>query len=162
MELCPCGSGKDYTKCCEPFIRGALPAPTAEALMRSRYTAYVKQAIDYIESTHSLEKRDEVSIEETRKWASESKWLSLQILGKKKGLEEDQEGEVEFIASYEQAGLLERHHEVGTFKKTGDRWFYEAGKFIPTQVVRTSEKIGRNDPCACGSGKKFKKCCGAL
>ena len=30
----------------------------------------------------------------------------------------------------------------------------------PAQQVRKYAKIGRNDPCPCGSGKKYKKCCG--
>ena len=47
-DLCPCGSGKKYGECCEPIIKGKSKALTAEALMRARYTSYVKQEIDFI------------------------------------------------------------------------------------------------------------------
>ena len=59
MEPCPCGSEKEYAECCQPLIKGERSADTAEALMRSRYTAYALQDIDYLESTlHGAELRD--------------------------------------------------------------------------------------------------------
>lgn len=161
MDKCPCGSGLAYSACCEPLIKGKKDAPTAEALMRSRYSAYVKHEIDYIEATHERDTADNISREETRKWAESSTWLGLKILGTEKGGANDDTGKVDFVASYEQKGLREDYHEIGEFKKVDGKWYYDKGTFVPTTVVRTQAKIGRNDPCHCGSGKKYKHCHGA-
>lgn len=160
MDTCPCGSKKGYDQCCGPYIEGKMAAPTAEALMRSRYSAYVVKNVEYIESTHSLEERDDLSIEETRKWAEESTWLGLEIVSTQKGSETDDTGVVEFIASYAQRGSRHEHHETSNFHKVDGKWYYKDGTLKNTTVVRHEAKVGRNDPCPCGSGKKFKKCCG--
>lgn len=168
--ICPCGTGKEYSNCCEPFITGKSPAPTPEALMRSRYSAYVKVAEPYLKETLAPESRGDYSEGEVREWAKKSEWLGLQIL-KAEG------NSVEFIAKYKTQGKVLEHHEVSTFRKEGNRWYFvdgeshvhEEGKghqdHAPAEpkapVVRASPKVGRNDPCSCGSGKKFKKCCGA-
>ena len=160
MKPCPCGSGRAYEVCCEPFITGAVNPPTAEALMRSRYTAYAEHAIDYIVDTCSPDEKDKIDIKQTRDWSEKSKWLGLKIISAEKGGIEDTEGSVEFEALYEMNGLSEDHHERANFKKQDGRWLYTEGKVIPKTVVRTGPKVGRNDPCPCGSGKKYKHCCG--
>jgi SEC-C motif-containing protein len=157
---CPCGSKKTYEKCCGPFLAGEKNPSTAEELMRSRYTAYTKHDIDYVEETHSLERRDALDVEETRKWAEESEWKGLEILRTEAGGANDDTGVVEFIASFAQDGVDYEHHEVSTFHKVNDMWYFHDG-YTPSQtVVREEAKVGRNDPCPCGSGKKYKKCCG--
>ncbi len=161
MSGCPCGSGKSYTACCEPYIKGKSSAPTAEALMRARYTAYVKQEIDFIEATHSQERRNRLDIKETEKWARESEWLGLEILKTEQGQPGDETGIVEFIAKFRQDGTDYDHHEVSTFNSVDGKWFFNDGYTPSATVVRDSPKVGRNDPCPCGSGKKYKKCCGA-
>ncbi|MBI9101968.1 MAG: YchJ family protein [Spirochaetales bacterium] len=160
MKNCHCGNPIEFEKCCEPYIKGMLNPPTAEDLMRARYSAYVTGDIDFIESTHSLDQRDGVDVEETRKWSQESDWKGLQILGTKKGKANDNEGSVEFKATYVQNGMTNIHHEMSTFKKVDGKWYFEEGKVVPVTVVRSEAKVGRNDPCPCGSGKKYKKCCG--
>jgi SEC-C motif-containing protein len=161
MKNCPCGSGLPYSGCCEPYISGAKDAPTAEALMRSRYSAYAEHAIDYIISTCNREGRDAIDLKQTKNWSEKSRWLGLKILSVNKGGPLDAEGTVEFEASYEQDGLKDIHHENARFKKIGGTWFYEDGDIVQKTVVRSSPKIGRNDPCPCGSGKKYKRCCGS-
>ena len=53
------------------------------------------------------------------------------------------------------------HHELAEFRKSGDTWYFFDGKMVgPGQFTRETPKVGRNDPCPCGSGRKFKKCCG--
>jgi len=156
---CPCGSGLPYGSCCEPFISGAKNAPTAEALMRSRYAAYVEHAIDYIIKTCSEDEKDRIDFDQTKTWSERSTWLGLKILSTEKGRKEDQEGTVEFEASYEMDGLREVHHEKAKFKKKDGRWFYTEGDVVPKTVVRTTPKVGRNEACPCGSGKKYKHCC---
>ena len=161
-DLCPCGSGKKYGECCEPIIKGSSKAPTAEALMRARYTSYVKQEIDFIiNSCEEGEKIAEIDRKATEDWAKNSTWHGLKILRTEKGGENDEEGIVEFEATYtDKGGLRDVHHEVGYFKKVNGEWLYSVGSVKPMTVVREGAKIGRNDPCPCGSGKKYKKCCG--
>ncbi len=160
-NLCPCGSKKEYTSCCQPIISGAVFAKTAEALMRARYTAYAKHEIDFIiSSCITKDKESEIDKEETRKWSENSDWLGLSIIRTERGLENDTTGIVEFTATYSQKGLKEVHKEKANFEKKDDRWYYSHGSITPTTVVREGAKIGRNDPCPCNSGKKYKQCCG--
>ena len=160
-DLCPCGSGKNYSDCCEPIIKGTTKAPTAEALMRARYTSYVKHEIDFI--INSCEKGDkiaEIDRKATEDWSNKSTWHGLKILRTEKGKENDDEGIVEFEATYTSDGMRDIHHEIGGFRKVDGQWFYSEGMMRPTTVVREGRKIGRNEPCPCGSGKKYKQCCG--
>jgi len=158
MENCPCGSGFQYSECCEPYLSGKKDAPTAEALMRSRYAAYVVQAIDYIIDT--CIQGDRINREKTEEWSRKSKWLGLKIISVSGGHEDDGSGTVVFEATYELKGLRYVHHEIAIFRKRDDRWYYSDGTIEPQQVIRNGTKTGRNDPCVCGSGKKYKNCCG--
>ena len=160
MKNCACNSGLPYAECCEPFITGQRNAPTAEALMRSRYAAYAVHAIDYIVETCMPGEKNRIDIGQTRIWSEKSTWLGLKILSTEKGGPDDTEGTVEFQALYEMDGLRDNHHEKARFKKQDGRWFYDEGHVMPKTVVRTGPKVGRNDPCPCGSGKKYKHCCG--
>ena len=159
MKSCPCGSGLAYSKCCEPFITGLGNPPSAEALMRSRYSAYAEHAVDYIVETCTTDEKDRIDLNQTRKWSERSKWLGLKILSSEKGGIADNEGSVEFQAMYEMDGLMETHHEKARFRKIDGRWLYDEGDIVPKTVVRSAPKVGRNDPCPCGSGKKYKHCC---
>ena len=114
-EACPCGSGRAYTTCCEPIIRGTVQAATAEALMRARYSAYVNEEIDFIVS--SCVSDEGIDPEATRKWSRESKWKGLRIVRTEKGGPKDSEGIVEFVADYELDGYKETHRETARFKK---------------------------------------------
>ena len=160
-DLCPCGSGKNYSDCCEPIIKGTTKAPTAEALMRARYTSYVKHEIDFtINSCEKGDKIAEIDRKATEDWSNKSTWHGLKILRTEKGTENDDEGIVEFEATYTSDGMRDIHHEIGGFRKVDGQWFYSEGMMRPTTVVREGRKIGRNEPCPCGSGKKYKQCCG--
>jgi len=163
MKQCPCGSGRDYSTCCEQYISGKAKVPTAEALMRSRYSAYVEHAIDYIIKTCVHRGKEDIDYKSTRDWSEQSTWLGLKIISTEKGGTADTEGVVEFEASYERDGLKDVHHETAKFKRKNDaegEWLYEDGRISPRTIVRASPKVGRNDPCPCGSGKKYKHCCG--
>jgi len=160
VKPCPCLSGLPYEECCEPYISGAKNAPTAEALMRARYAAYVEHAIDFIVGTCAPDEKNRIDVKQTKTWSERSKWLGLKILSSEKGGPDDSEGTVEFEALYEMDGLRDTHHEKARFKKHDGRWLYEDGDVVPKTVVRTGPKVGRNDPCPCGSGKKYKHCCG--
>ncbi len=162
MTPCPCGSTLSYGECCEPLIKGERPAQSAEQLMRSRYSAYVKIETEYLFETTHPAYREGYDHKGTREWAENSRWEGLTICATKGGGHGDDEGEVEFIVSYREKGVRREHHENARFKKENDRWFFTDGKQVASRpIVRSGPKIGRNDPCPCGSGAKFKKCCGS-
>jgi len=169
---CPCESNQNYKQCCEPYIKGSKNPLTAEALMRSRYTAYSEGNIKYIRETLAPETRKDFDEESAKAWATGSEWLGLKILSSKKGRENDSKGTVEFNVKYRAEGKVVEHHEVSQFRKEGDCWYFVDGEAHTHEeghghseshspIVREGPKVGRNDPCSCGSGKKFKKCCGA-
>ncbi len=157
-EACPCGSGRAFDACCGPIISGAAKAATAEALMRSRYSAYVKHEIGYIMA--SCVKDENIDEGATKDWSESAQWKGLSIVRAEKGGSADKEGLVEFKASYVMDGRNEEHHELARFVKKDDAWLYESGELKTATVTRATPKVGRNDPCPCGSGKKYKQCCG--
>jgi SEC-C motif domain protein len=162
---CPCGSNRDFADCCGPYLQGAKKAPTAEALMRSRYTAFARGDISYIKNTLAPESRHDFDEAGVREWSTKSDWVGLEIRNVEKGGESDTTGVVEFVAKYSVQGNAYQHHEISQFRRDQkDGWYFVDGEqqgAIRETVVRESPKIGRNDPCPCGSGKKHKKCCGA-
>ncbi|MDR3311927.1 MAG: YchJ family protein [Spirochaetaceae bacterium] len=157
---CPCGSGKTFTECCEPIILGTKIAPTAEALMRARYAAYATEHVDFILTSFEKQEKDNIDPEGTRSWSSGSVWNGLTVIRTEKGGPGDTEGTVEFEADYTRKGLRELHHETARFKKVDGRWVYSDGDVRAMTTHREGRKIGRNEPCPCGSGKKYKQCCG--
>lgn len=161
MAQCPCGSGPDFDQCCGPIIIGATPAPTPEALMRSRFTAYVRGDLDHIENTHAKEARDTFNRSAAESTANSVEWVSLEIFDTSDGGADDETGMVEFAARFRQDGELLVHHERSNFRREDGRWVYVDGAMNPKGKPRRVDKVGRNQPCPCGSGKKYKKCCGA-
>lgn len=159
MSICPCGSGTSYSECCEKLISGAQSATTAEQLMRARYSGYVFAKMDFIfDSTHP-DHRQDYDHAGTKEWAETAEWSGLEIIGTDRGGVEDSVGEVEFIARFTENGTKREHHEAGQFKKKDGCWYFTEGNMVrPKPLVVT--KIGRNDTCTCGSGLKYKKCCG--
>ncbi len=157
---CPCGKTESYSACCGKIHAGSA-ALTAEQLMRARYSAYVTGLIAFISATNDPETGGEFDPEAAEKWSRESKWLGLEIIATRDGGSGDPEGEVEFKARYRVDGVEETHHEVSLFRRDAKsgRWYYRDGKTLRTPLVRSVPKTGRNDPCPCGSGRKFKKCC---
>ncbi|CNI81215.1 MULTISPECIES: YchJ family protein [Yersinia] len=151
-ELCPCGSNIEYQLCCEPYILGSKIATDPAILMRSRYSAYVKKDADYLIKTwhpdcHAQEWRDGITQSFTN-----TIWHGLTVITKSPGANND-EAFVEFIARFTDANnaQISAMHERSRFLRINEHWYYIDG-------VRPS--VGRNDICPCGSGKKYKKCCG--
>ncbi|MDG5815788.1 YchJ family protein [Chitinispirillales bacterium ANBcel5] len=160
MEKCSCNSGLEYKDCCEPCIKGTGPAQTAEAIIRARYTAYVRGAVDFILSSTHPDRRSECDEKAIKEWSANSQWEGLKIISTSKGGVNDEEGEVEFIASFSENRIKKDLHETGMFKRIDGAWYYLDGKIHPQKpFIRKESKVMRNDPCTCGSGKKFKKCC---
>ena len=160
MNRCPCGNSAAYADCCELIIKGVRPAETAEQLMRARYSAYAGTEMDFIfESTHP-DHRQGYDHAGTKEWAENSEWLGLKILSTSRGGKDDSTGQVEFIASFREKDSSPReHHENGQFVKENGNWYFTEGVMAKPRPI-ISNKLGRNEPCSCGSGKKYKKCCG--
>lgn len=123
-SACPCESGKSYAQCCAPFHAGAA-APTAEALMRSRYSAYVGKLEPYLLSTwHATTRPPSLDADE----GESIKWLGLTV--KRHQNTGKNSATVEFVARYRiGGGSAVRLHEISRFVREDGRWFYVAGDF---------------------------------
>jgi SEC-C motif-containing protein len=156
LSPCPCGSGQLYGQCCGPYLSRQAAAPTAEALMRSRYVAFELRDAEYLRDTWDPAKRSKnLDFEQdTRAWSG------LEILATIGGTETDPRGVVEFKAKYELGDDTYLLHEISRFHRIGGQWVYLDGT-IPYhgKIAHRGETL-RNAPCPCGSGKKYKKCCG--
>lgn len=160
-DPCPCTSKKTYAECCQPLLEGKQKAKTAEDLLRSRYSAFVVGNIDYIINTHHPKTRGEIDRKEVETWSRSSKWEGLEVLQKEAGEAKDQTGTIVFHAKYVAEGKNQDHYEKSFFEKEKGEWMFLDAQGIQTgPYVRPEPKMGRNDPCSCGSGKKFKKCHG--
>ncbi|MDF1563814.1 MAG: YchJ family protein [Deltaproteobacteria bacterium] len=158
---CPCGSGQPLADCCKPYIKGKKKPPTPEAVMRARYTAYATNETQYILTSNAPETSEDVDLEATKQWAKKAEWEGFEIVDSQMD-EGGERAELEFIARYSIDGQSMTHHELSTFVKLEDGWYFLDGDAVkPKPIRREGPKIGRNDPCPCGSGKKYKKCCAA-
>jgi SEC-C motif-containing protein len=125
--LCPCGdANKEYTDCCARYLNGREDAATAEALMRSRYTAYTLENEDYLLATwHPSTRPDSLKLAD----GPHKKWLGLRVS------RHEQTGKdhsvVEFVARYKVGGRAHRLHEISRFVREGGRWFYVDGETSP-------------------------------
>ncbi|MBE9061414.1 YchJ family protein [cf. Phormidesmis sp. LEGE 11477] len=184
-KQCPCGSRRPFANCCEPYLKGISKgtnagikyAPTAEALMRSRYTAFALGDIDYLLATHHIDYRSDAhtSLQQT---IQTTQWLNLLVIDTQKGQRKDKTGTVEFVAAYrskapaklsitlgnQKASATDSEnsplndigqlHEKSQFVREGPQWFYTQGDLLPPYQPK------RTQPCWCGSRLKFKQCHG--
>ncbi|RLB72947.1 MAG: YchJ family protein [Deltaproteobacteria bacterium] len=161
MNECPCSSGKMYQDCCEPLLAGSRKAETAEELLRARYSAHVKLEMDFVKDTTHPDQVSRYEPATAKSWAEKSEWDRLEVVDVEDGGPEDETANIEFVAHFRQKDKLKTHHELAHFKRYEGEWFFYDGQgVVPKQVVRQQPKVGRNEPCPCGSGKKYKKCCG--
>jgi SEC-C motif-containing protein len=160
MTICPCGSGKQFDTCCGPIIAGQ-PAPTPEALMRSRYVAFTLGDLDHIERTNTGNALASFNRADMEASLPGTEWTGFDILDTEGGQKGDSEGKVKFSFRYRSGGRDYSQLEIASFQRTGDVWLYDDSEVNPKPPPVRVEKVGRNDPCTCGSGKKYKKCCGA-
>jgi len=159
-QSCPCGSGAPFDACCGPIIEGKRESETAEQLMRARYSAFVTGAIDFIVSSTHSRSRKEIDMSYIRQWSETSTWRGLRILETK--VVNDNKTFVSFEAHYTQDGKDHNHREKSLFERENGEWRFVTGDELKNPTVRyEGPRLGRNDPCHCDSGKKFKKCHGA-
>ncbi len=149
MINCPCGSEKKYAACCERYHQAIAIPETPEALMRSRFVAYYRGDMSYIQNTMSgpalLNFNPNVDDHVT--------WIKLQII--EVVHHEPSRGFVEFMATYLEGEWLKTLHEKSEFIREQGRWFYIDGLHLP---VARPKYVARNNHCPCGSFKKFKHC----
>lgn len=126
MSPCPCGSNLELDSCCGLYLDG-VPAPTALALMRSRYTAYVRGAIDYLIATHDATTRGSLDRAAIARWSRGTLWLGLEIVKTERGGEDDDTGIVEFVAYGSNGGKPFTQRERSRFRKVDGAWYYLDG-----------------------------------
>lgn len=159
-QTCPCGSGIPFANCCEPVIKGERESQTAAELMRARYSAFATGAIEFIVATTHSSTRPEVNVADITDWSQSSTWHGVQILDTHNI--DDNQTFVSFEARFTQKGKEQIHREKSTFEREGGMWRFVTGDELKNPTVRyETPRTGRNERCPCGSGRKFKKCCGA-
>lgn len=151
LTACPCQSGLTYAECCQPFHLGKI-TETAEQLMRSRYTAYTQVNIPYIVATTVPSQQALLDQAAMQEWGETTQWAGLEILAHEPKLSKIHSA-VEFKAFFDTEEGKQAHHERSIFVKINERWYF----VDPTVPLPTNKQ-----PCVCGSGKKFKACCGGL
>ena len=174
-QHCPCGTNKEFARCCKPYIVGDSKPDSPESLMRSRYSAYATKHYAYIVNTQAPmnTKASAVTLDNTcqssnspepgnaraltvldvERASENTLWCKLEVLST---FEHEGRGEVEFIAYHKTGKEFFAMHELSRFSIAHGKWLYENGDMLHKSGI---VKPGRNDSCLCGSGKKFKQCC---
>ncbi|MBA1288731.1 YchJ family protein [Pseudomonas japonica] len=150
IAVCPCGSGSVLDDCCGRF-HGDFSAPDAQHLMRSRYTAYVLGLVDYLIATTLPAQQAGLDRAAMAAWSAQATWLGLEVENAEVIGGKPEHAFVTFTARWYDAEGEHSHRERSAFVQNDGRWY-----FIDPTVPLSS---GRNDPCPCASGEKFKKCC---
>lgn len=123
LVFCFCGSANIFQDCCQKYIDGNEKAPTALALMKSRYSAYVTQQADYLLNTTHNSQQKFYSKTEILNWAIANEWQKLEIIS-------STENTVEFKAYFlDENKQSQMHHEFSTFKQENGNWYYLEGTF---------------------------------
>jgi SEC-C motif-containing protein len=154
--MCFCGSNSEYPLCCGQYHQGVKTAPTAEALMRSRFSAFVLHLEDYLLATWDKSNRP-ARVDFSQ---DSTEWQRLEIIGCKKGNAGDSKGIVEFKAYYLINGEEFVLHEISRFTNRQGKWLYLDGTVKSIAQPGQLTNKGLNALCSCGSGKKYKRCCG--
>jgi SEC-C motif-containing protein len=152
---CPCGSGLKFGECCEPILQQRRPAATAEQLMRSRFTAHVVHDHQHLHRTYGGT-MNKPYVEETTAM-TEATWTRLVIHSHE--VQPDR-AFVDFTAYFQNGDAEVPHHEKAEFERANGSWIYTRAVRLGPAPIKAAPKVGRNDPCPCGSGKKYKHCCG--
>lgn len=153
-DPCPCGSNQPYPTCCGPYINQKRPAPTPEALMRSRYTAYSLADMDYIQRSMKGKPLQHFDAVAGARWASKVIWLDLRILEHR--MIDTEHGHVTFLARFIEHQRVHYLQENSEFRREQGQWFYVDG--VLAERPPEKQPVSRHSPCPCGSQKKFKNC----
>jgi SEC-C motif domain protein len=156
MSLCPCGTANTYENCCSLYLEKQQTPQTPEQLMRSRYTAYSLGKIAYIQNTMKDKALIGFNAAEAEQWAKQVTWLGLEVLAAEPTTTDV--GFVEFKAHFLEHEQVKIIHERSEFHKEHNCWFYVSGENKQQASKIKAQKVARNSPCPCGSGRKFKNC----
>lgn len=132
MKCCPCGNHQAYSSCCGLYLSGKSLPTTPEALMRSRYTAYTKTNISYIQATMKPPASVDFDAKSARLWAKTAIWLKLEVLNT---AQNGSIGWVEFAAYYRIQRKTHVLHEISTFILHEGKWYYTDGHQPPTPLT---------------------------
>lgn len=147
---CPCG-GVAYEQCCQPLHLGGV-AVSAESLMQSRFSAFSLKNTDYIIATTTPSQQTLLDKQGLAAWADEMNWTRLEVVSHISKIGK-RHAQVKFRAYFRNKDGSEGcHEELSAFVKIGERWYF----LDPTVPNALTGK----QPCLCGSGEKFKACCG--
>lgn len=153
LQDCPCGQGQ-YANCCQPLHSRLKIANTAEQLMRSRYSAFALQQVNYILQTTALGQQTALDRDAIADWSQSNDWLKLEVIQHQPKVDKTH-ALVEFKAHYCDKNQGEKqqhiHHEISHFVLHQQQWYF----LDPTLDMQVTMK----QSCICGSGKKFKQCC---
>ena len=149
-KYCYCGSPSSYANCCKPFVEQQVSASTPEALLRSRYSAFCVAAKDYLIESHYPATRGLDLGKQLNTTIANTQWCSLRIITTNQTLL-PQYTKIEFVAFFKNFERIGQLHDLSKFIYDKKWYYYDSTILNPI-------KLGRNDFCACGSGKKLKKC----
>ncbi len=157
-QPCPCGSGQLFEACCEPILSGLKKAPTAEKLMRARFVAHVAHDFKFLHDSYLPDSGKPYVAEEGEPAIV---WTRLDMHGEETNIGGNPDKSyVDFSAYGTEEGIEKVLHEKSEFLRVNGQWFYNREMRLgPAPVKSSAPKVGRNDPCPCGSGKKYKQCC---
>lgn len=148
---CPCGSANAYSTCCQ-LLHNGQPAVSPGQLMRSRYSAYTLGLIDYLVLTTWPAQQPGLDRQAMTDWSHNSRWLGLSVEHESAASEDADRAQVIFTARWaDPDGSTQEQRECSEFVKLMQRWY-----FVTPELTVAA---GRNEPCPCGSTRKFKQCC---
>jgi len=153
---CPCGSGQLFEVCCEPILTGQRAAANAEQLMRARFTAHVAHDFKFLHNSHRPTAGTPYVPE-----AGEPtmQWTKL-VVHSHELTDNPDKAFVDFSAYGTEGGTEKVLHEKAEFLRLNGAWLYtREARLGPAPYKSATPKVGRNAPCPCGSGKKYKQCC---
>ncbi len=149
MSPCYCGSGQPFERCCQAIILNHAQAHTAEQLMRARYSAHCTLDVAFILASWHPQSRQQQDAGAIEAFCRQNQWLGLEVIAHQ--VLSPQEARVTFVARYrDEQGQARFHLEDSRFLREEGLWYYHSASYPEPQ---------RNDPCPCGSGKKYKRCC---
>lgn len=120
---CPCGRGAAFEACCGRYLGTGVPAPDAESLMRSRYTAFVRGDTAHLLATwHASRRPAALELD------AGVKWLGLEV--RRHTPIDESRAEVEFVARSRVQGRGQRLHERSRFVREEGHWFYVDGDIL--------------------------------
>ena len=155
-QPCSCGSGQLFEACCEPVLGDLRRAATAEQLMRARFTAHVAHNFKFLHDSYKATAGKPYVAEEGDPGIV---WTKL-VVHSHEALPDGEKAFVDFSAYGVEEGVEKVLHEKAEFQRVDGAWLYtREARLGPAPYKASTPKVGRNDPCPCGSGKKYKQCC---